>query len=693
MRIVLPLCLCVSVVLGGCARPAGPDAALPKGVGDMLRAVAKLIVMDPPKDARWVHVTYKRMVDDEIEEAEVGGWLLGEDKREFRILDYFGWLRHFDKSSATVAPRTLLAEAKALAAASEKLAKLYQRDGDDVDWRERSRLQAMLLCYDEHEYMEGERLVPTFLSIPEALLAAWGHARGDDRVARLVFVPRLVPARRAEEYLPGVRERLCDHYQRAMLYSFAADHDVDGALLYARHLSKPLFAAHDRGQAVELAQQLATRRGDFKTFTLPTKEQWPKLKEGMTGRQQVEYLAERLRLSALASSPVPGLARRGGAREAARAERRVISPFEELWRIDTPELPALAPFLADRSFVTTLYVDSQRADRRMPVLDRTGEVVARVVNHVAMKELVGFGYIRNMTDDELRRDVDRVLAWCKAHEGKTRVQLVLETMRDTDSWPDFAWYAYVLIQAKHAPALPLLDRRVDDFPRKRGRVVRIMYALDVAEAVPYARKRIRDRDPEVRFWAALILLRHGDKARLEGLDVLRPVLERVKGKQALLHFIWAIDDLIATRREEALKVACLILDHDPLRIDPEWVPVAGVLLRRLFLGGRKECLDYLLAKLDSRHLLKAGWTGDRQVEADRLTDIIEWWRPRRRVPSRDATPPTPEQRRQEIKAWLRESSLLIHSGKTPKTNPEGPFLMTGEYGDPWEEQVMGLGWE
>ena len=128
-------------------------------------------------------------------------------------------------------------------------------------------------------------------------------------------------------------------------------------------------------------------------------------------------------------------------------------------------------------------------------------------------------------------------------------------------------------------------------------------------------------------------------------------------------------------------------------MDPDWGYVVGVLLRRLFLAGRRECLDYLLAKLDSRHMLRAGRVADRELEADRLADLVNLWRPPHRVYDRHATPPTAEQWRQEIKAWLRDSFRLIRNGGKPKTNAEPLFLMADEYCDPWEKPVMGLGWE
>ena len=128
-------------------------------------------------------------------------------------------------------------------------------------------------------------------------------------------------------------------------------------------------------------------------------------------------------------------------------------------------------------------------------------------------------------------------------------------------------------------------------------------------------------------------------------------------------------------------------------MDPDWDYVASIFLRRLFLAGRTECLDYLLAKLDSRHLLKADRHGRRELEGDQLAGLVGVWRPRRRVYHRDATPPPPERWRQEIKAWLRKSFLLIRSGKKPEMNSEPLFLMPDEYCDPWEKPVMGLGWE
>jgi hypothetical protein len=57
----------------------------------------------------------------------------------------------------------------------------------------------------------------------------------------------------------------------------------------------------------------------------------------------------------------------------------------------------------------------------------------------------------------------------------------------------------------------------------------------------------------VRFHAALILLRHGDRTQLEGLGELEAILTRRKSTES---YARALGVLLATGNERALKVAC-----------------------------------------------------------------------------------------------------------------------------------------
>lgn len=80
--------------------------------------------------------------------------------------------------------------------------------------------------------------------------------------------------------------------------------------------------------------------------------------------------------------------------------------------------------------------------------------------------------------------------------------------------------------------------------------------MDTPTAVPLARKWVHDPEEGVCFWAALVLLVHGDRSNDEGVAVLRPILDEDDGSW---RFPVAFDVLMEVGTEKALSLACGIL--------------------------------------------------------------------------------------------------------------------------------------
>ncbi len=113
--------------------------------------------------------------------------------------------------------------------------------------------------------------------------------------------------------------------------------------------------------------------------------------------------------------------------------------------------------------------------------------------------------------------------------------------------------------------------------------------------VDHARRWIASPYPDVRLWAALILVRDGDTAHNEGLDTLEPLLE---GPDAVDRYIQASPTMLASPSPRVRRLADALFPH----IDPHihtgndlqlnWV------FQLYFVDGRKECLDFLIKALD-----------------------------------------------------------------------------------------------
>jgi HEAT repeat protein len=201
--------------------------------------------------------------------------------------------------------------------------------------------------------------------------------------------------------------------------------------------------------------------------------------------------------------------------------------------------------------------------------------------------------------------------------------------------------------------------------------VEICYRLETEDAVPHARKWLKAEDPDIQCWAAMILLRHGNKTKPEGLAEIEALLASEDGYPRYKHYNQAVEALLATKNELAITLACGILKTKDAR--PRTI-------LQLLLAGRKECLDFLLAKLDTEvgdmtEDMVASWKqGD---FAERLSlDVAE--------PDLEDMPGTEDEelaaarrtKRKELKAWLQEQFALIKAGK--KSDVKLPL-------EPWDK--------
>ena len=169
----------------------------------------------------------------------------------------------------------------------------------------------------------------------------------------------------------------------------------------------------------------------------------------------------------------------------------------------------------------------------------------------------------------------------------------MQSLAEVNDSRDFENAAHVAVHKRFTEALPVILGRLKDFPRQQGDLAEICYGLDTAQAVPQARKWFASADNNTRFWSALILLRHGDRSKFEGLAELEAALVKDDGSYL---YPRAIDPLLATNYDKAAALACGILKKERFEMHGF---STGQILQRLFLAGRQECLDYLLRRLDS----------------------------------------------------------------------------------------------
>ena len=352
-------------------------------------------------------------------------------------------------------------------------------------------------------------------------------------------------------------------------------------------------------------------------------------------------------------------------------------------KIQIAELPVLVPFLADETF--TLTYGYWRDFHPGRDLHRVNRPVAAIINDVAKRDLARLDAFCEKDAAGKRKHLDQILQWCREHGGQSREEYLLKALAEAKTWRDFGPAAAEAVSKRIQATLPTLVKRFGTFPsvEENAGVVRLCYQMDSTDAAEPARQWLNNAEPSIRYWAALILLRHGDKDRVGALDALEPILAQDDGTHK---YPGAISPLLATKDERASKLACGILKKTKFNEQPGWL--AEPVLQRLLLAGRQECLDYLLAKLDSDKT-HGGSSGARNgkhveqslVEGDDMALAVAKWRLDKSEYDTLAPDDECRTRRKQLKTWLIEQFALVKAGKEPAMKPpekliesSGPFL-------------------
>lgn len=662
-----------------------PAAAFTPALVGQLEQLAAMQLVAVPAAARWMAVTHTEPgLDGKPVTTEHHGWLLDDAGETWHLLDWFGCEARLAKRQATAVEGTLAAEAERIAAArkSDEARKTLSREGG----------------------LTGQ-FEPGFLSVPELLVGLWSWQRGDLATAAAVLFPCFDAAADDRWVVWAARDLFGHPFHQRMLEVFSRDRDYPAAVRLAEHLSQPAFDGYQyQDRARELARQLKGRGEDFTTLVLPPAAAWKAMRENLSRRQQVEFLARRLRLLNCFQWSQPGdvsyqdpqyapplAGQPDWDDEAAAARVEVINPYVELGalKLSVRELPFLIPWLRDDNFMPTY--SYWRSFHPTRTLHRVNWAVASLVNAVARRDLADLRRFDRLDAAGREQAIAEMLEWCRAHESMSPEQLILETLRTADDYGEFSQAADEGVAARHESILdPLLARfaRHDELNKEQDRkpkdpdvvdfggrgppdwrddIARWAFELDTPKAADPARRWLGHPDEDVRFHAALILLRHGDRTQLEGLDQLEAILARRNSTES---YARALGVLLATGDERALKVACRALENEEIDLTFG----GDTIVRRLFLAGRAEARDFLVAALDATTTDDDPFSGSR---ADEVAELLADWRRDEFEFNRDAPAAERAQKRAELKQWLARQFDLIHAGKPPEIPADAGDPPTG----------------
>jgi hypothetical protein len=517
----------------GVRNPAGFDAghAFDLEIDRVLRDVGQRLRPTVPADARWCIVISTPSVRAAAPDT-VHGWLVSEDAATRRIVDGSGVLVRVTRATSHV-------DVESLGDYAHRLIRVRARDPESL-----SREGSLTAQFE-----------PEDVSLVEANVAAWCYLKGERVAAANLLFPRVDAMGSLSDFEAAVRELAGHQAHLSMLAAFSYDRDYPTAIAWGDHLSKAVFDGYesqDRGR--ELAGQLRTRRTDFHEFALPDSVSWVALRRRLTRAEQIRYLAEHLRLLNCFQWGQPGGVsleepqyaeashQRAPFDEVENQSARLINPLVELGELELTirDIPALLPFLADRSFLPTFgFWRDFHPDRH---LYRVCDLVQGEVNGIARQPLVDASYYATLADTARATYVARARAWCGAHAERSETELDLETLATTTVQNLFWATGDNLAKRGEPGATPIILRRMDEFPSIRSYVTTQLRMLHAADAVPRARiwvARPFDGVPvdqqggafrqlssdRIRFEAGLLLLQHAAPGTHEGWSTLLSLLE------------------------------------------------------------------------------------------------------------------------------------------------------------------------
>jgi hypothetical protein len=377
----------------------------------------------------------------------------------------------------------------------------------------------------------------------------------------------------------------------------------------------------------------------------------------------------------------------------------LINPYAELKEMSlTPaDIETLLPFATDNTFMPTFgYWRNFHPDR---TLHRVSWPVEDLINGAAQQTLVDIKGLDALDDDGKKQALDKIKAWCAAHAGKSAVDLLEETIRTTKDQGDFLKAAGKALRLQQPQLITVAVSRAGDFPKATSDIAQLCVLSGQPGFADQARQWLKAtpavKEPElgqgtmdefghaqdvseIRFWSALILVRDGDRAKDEGLDILRGYLDKDDGT---FYYPRAVPTLLATKDEKLAVLACGVLKKPGILNSPR---DEADQIRRLFLAGRPECRDLLLAELKDMtpgSQQETSWGPDGKTTStyppasQYIPMLIAQWR-KDDYRYDDSTFASGQKKlRGELAGWIKTQVALIQQGKTPdmKTDVSANF--------------------
>ncbi len=645
-----------------------PEEAFTPGLDAMLHRFVDRVPTPVPANAPWVKLSITSVYAPK-HSPMVHGWLLDDKSDEYVVLDWQGLVQKVSKKQVANYAVSSLPEA------ADEIRKIRETKDDNHFEMPLSMKGGMTGQFE-----------PRFISVPEALVAAWSYQRGDKATAAKVLFPCFDEAQDDRWIDEVIRDLLGNRYHQEMLVDFSYHRDYAAALVLAQHLSKPIFDGFNyQDRAKELAKQLPGRMDEFKTFTLPAPTDWATQKASLSRPDQIKFLAEHLRLLNCIQQGQPG----GISYDDPQSQssflgsqehpKPAINPYVELvnMKLTPGELEQLAPYILDETFIPTF--SYWRDFHPSRTLYCVSWIVGDLINSVARQNLVDLARLKKMNTAEQGKTVDDLKAWCESHKDATVPALLTEALQKAPDEGTFLQTARQCLTDKQPDLLKVAIARLKDFPSARAEteIAQLCFESGSPQFLDQARTWAKEKTVPANadanalseytstFYSGLILLQNGDDSKPEGLDVIRPFLVQ---DSAANFYPEAVPVLLATKNEAAIQAACGVFKKSDAHAQ-SWDPwQQNDMLLRLFLSGRVEARDFILSEINDTRPQKGQST---PPATDSFVQFICEWRKDNVRMQTDLPLAKQLEQRHQLADWINAQFDLIREGKpTPLMNVE-----------------------
>jgi len=379
-------------------------------------------------------------------------------------------------------------------------------------------------------------------------------------------------------------------YYDDMLSAFSKDRNYQQAITFGNHLSGNIFTGYEyQKEATALTLQLNKDTGDYKSFHLPDSIEWVALKQKLNRKEQVFYLADRLRLLNCIQLSQPGGISYDMPQfsisfaEAAKlnidywnqnTRYKVINPVIELlkMKLNLRETELLLPYLLSDDYIASYsYFRDFRSER---TLHKHSWVVHELLFEITNNLFFYQRSFDSLSFDKKKLEVEKIRKWCDDNASMSKEDLVINTLKTTNDWNNFKKALATAKEEKYSSMLPAIIGRYADFnnfhwPVHKHLIAETVYELGNESYLETVKNWNTDTtDLDVRLYTSLFLLKYDRSGYEHAMTGLESVLKNDDGTYYYPH---AMDLLLSMNNDKrAFKLAEGILNKERFHEFIDW---------------------------------------------------------------------------------------------------------------------------